>query len=86
VLSSFERFLAKRLELRVNQEKSAVAKPQERNFLGFSFTFGEQPKIKLSAKALKQVKRRIKLITRRSRGISLEQMIQQLSSFLRGRL
>jgi RNA-directed DNA polymerase len=84
VMCSLERFLVKRLKLRVNQEKSAVAKPQERSFLGFSFTFGEQPKIKLSAKALKGVKGRIKLITRRSRGISLEHMIEQLSTFLRG--
>ena len=84
VMCSLERFLAKRLKLRVNKEKSAVAKPQDRNFLGFSFTFGEQPRIKLSTKTLKQVKRRIKLITRRSRGISLEQMIQHLSTFLRG--
>ena len=68
VKCSLERFLAKRLKLRVNKEKSAVAKPQDRNFLGFSFTFGEQPRIKLSTETLKQVKRRIKLITRRSRG------------------
>jgi len=84
VLGSIERFLAKRLKLRVNQEKSAVAKPQDRSFLGFSFTSGEQPKVKLSSKALKRVKMRIRSITRRSRGVSLEQVIEELNTFLRG--
>jgi RNA-directed DNA polymerase len=81
VLRSIENFLAKRLKLQVNRQKSAVAKPQERSFLGFSFTSGKQLKIKLSTKALK---RRIKRITKRSRGISLQEMIRQLSGFLRG--
>lgn len=84
VLRSIENFLAKRLKLQVNRQKSAVAKPQERSFLGFSFTSGKQLKIKLSTQALKRLKWRIKRITKRSRGISLQEMIQQLSTFLRG--
>lgn len=84
VLCSIERFLTKRLKLRLNRGKSGVAKPQERSFLGFSFTSGEQPKVKLSSKALKRVKIRIKSITRRSRGVSLEQVIEELNTFLRG--
>jgi len=61
-----------------------VAKPQERRFLGFSFTSGRKLKIKLSDKALKGVKHRIKQITRRSRGICLFQVVKELSKFLTG--
>jgi len=84
VMDSIERFLDKRLKLKVNRQKSAVAKPQERKFLGFSFTSGKELKIKLSDKALKSVKYRIRKIARRSRGISLLQIIKELSTYLRG--
>jgi RNA-directed DNA polymerase len=84
VMDSIERFLAKKLKLKVNRQKSAVAKPQKRKFLGFSFTSSRQLKVKLSEKALKSAKYRIKQITRRSRGISLLQVIKELSTFLRG--
>jgi len=84
VMESIERFLTKRLKLKVNRQKSAVAKPQERIFLGFSFTSGKELKIKLSRKALKSVKHRIKQITRRSRSISLLRIIKEPSEYLRG--
>lgn len=84
VMDSIERFLAKKLKLKVNRQKSPVDKPQKRKFLGFSFTSGKQQKIKLSDKALKRVKYRIKKITRRSRGISLLKIIKELSTYLRG--
>ncbi len=81
---SIEHFLEKRLKLRVNRAKSAVAPCHERSFLGFSFTKGKMLKIKLSVEALRAVKHRIKVISRRSRGVSLDQMIQQLNIYLRG--
>lgn len=84
VMDSIERFLVKRLKLKVNRQKSAVARPQERQFLGFSFTSIRWLKIKPSAKALKNVKYRIRKITRRSRGISLLQVIKELTTYLRG--
>jgi group II intron reverse transcriptase/maturase len=84
VMDSIERFLAKKLKLKVNRQKSAVDKPQERQFLGFSFTGGRALKIKLSRKALKNVKHRIKQITRRSRGIFLLQVVKELSEYLKG--
>src|SRR5664279_3327157 len=56
VFDSIEQFLAKRLKLRVNRAKSAVAPCHERSFLGFSFTKGKILKIKLSLKALRAVK------------------------------
>jgi RNA-directed DNA polymerase len=84
VLDSVERLLAKRLRLKVNRHKTAVAKPQERKFLGFSFTSGRNLKIKLSDKALKSAKCRIKQITRRSRGINLQQVVKELNVYIRG--
>ena len=84
VMDSIERFLDKKLKLKINRQKSAVAKPQERKFLGFSFTSGKELKIRLSDKALKSVKYRTREITRRSRGISLLQIIKELSTYLRG--
>jgi len=76
-------FLAKKLKLKVNRQKSAVARPQERKFLGFSFTTTRRLKIKISDKALQSAKRRIRQITRRSRGVSLEQMLKELNVYLR---
>jgi group II intron reverse transcriptase/maturase len=84
VFDSIEQFLEKRLKLRVNRAKSAVAPCHERSFLGFSFTKGKMLKIKLSRKALRAVKYRIKVISKRSRGVSLDRMIQQLNIYLRG--
>jgi group II intron reverse transcriptase/maturase len=84
VMETIEGFLWKRLKLKVNQQKSAVAKPQERQFLGFSFTSNRWLKIKLADKALKKVKHRVKKITRRSRGISLLQVVKELNTYLRG--
>ena len=84
VFDSIERFLEKRLKLRVNREKSAVAPCHERGFLGFSFTKGKVLKIKLSSKALRGVKYRVKAISRRSRGVSMDQVIQQLNIYLKG--
>ena len=84
VMETIEGFLWKRLKLKVNQQKSAVARPQERQFLGFSFTSNRWLKIKLADKALKKVKHRVKKITRRSRGISLLQVVKELNTYLRG--
>lgn len=84
VMDSIGRFLHKRLRLKINRQKSAVAKPQGRQFLGFSFTSGRWLKIKPSSKTLKNVKHRIRKITGRSRGISLLQVIKELKAYLRG--
>jgi RNA-directed DNA polymerase len=84
VMETIEGFLWKRLKLKVNRQKSAVARPQERQFLGFSFTSNRWLKIKLADKALKKAKHRIKKITRRSRGVSLLQVVKELNTYLRG--
>lgn len=84
VMQSVTSFIRRRLKLKVNEAKSAVARPQERKFLGFSFTYGEKPKRRIAPKALLRCKQRVRELTRRTRGIRLEQMTKELASYLRG--
>jgi RNA-directed DNA polymerase len=84
VLASIERFLAKRLKLRINKAKSAVAKPNVRKFLGFSFTRSEQPRRRIAPQALARFKSRVQELTQRTRGASLGQIVKELSVYLVG--
>ena len=81
-MESVTHFITRRLKLTVNEAKSAVARPQE--FLGFSFTGGRRLKRRLAPKAVQRCKRRVRQLTRRSRGVSLKLMVGQLASYLRG--
>src|SRR5438094_3204828 len=78
------RFLTRRLKLKVNEAKSAVARPVERKFLGFSFSNNKEPKRRIAPKVLLRCKQKIRELTRRTRGISLEQMLKELTAYLRG--
>src|SRR6266550_557032 len=60
VMESITRFIAQKLKLKVNEAKSAVARPQERKFLGFSFTAGPEVKRVIAPKALVRFKRRVR--------------------------
>src|SRR5882672_882783 len=84
VMSSVTGFLTRRLKLKVNEAKSAVARPVERKFLGFSFSSNKEPKRRIAPKALLRCKQKIRELTRRTRGISLEQMTKELAAYLRG--
>jgi RNA-directed DNA polymerase len=84
VMHSVTSFIRRRLKLKVNEAKSAVARPQTRKFLGFSFTGGKEPKRRIAPQALFRCKRRVRELTRRTRGISLSQMTKELASYLRG--
>jgi RNA-directed DNA polymerase len=84
VKRSITSFITRRLKLKVNERKSAVARPAERKFLGFSLTNAREPKRRIAAKALMRFKRKVRELTGRTRGISLEQMTGELSSYLRG--
>jgi RNA-directed DNA polymerase len=83
-MESVQRFITKKLKLKVNEAKSAVAKPQERKFLGFSFTAGKEPKRKIAPKALDRFKERIREITLGSKGNSMEQVVAELARYIRG--
>ena len=84
VMAGVTRFLERRLKLKVNREKSAVARPVERTFLGFSLTAGRQPKRRIAPRALARFKGRVRELTRRTGGKSLEQSVQELSRYLVG--
>jgi RNA-directed DNA polymerase len=84
VMASVTRYLAVQLKLKVNEAKSAVARPWERKFLGFSFTSHRQPKRRIAPKALERFKAKIIELTRRTKGVSLEQMVTALSRYLQG--
>ena len=84
VMQNVTRFLTGKLKLKVNQEKSAVARPAERKFLGFSFTSGRQPKRRIAPKSLLRFKKRVRELTKRNRGVSLERMVDELARYLVG--
>jgi RNA-directed DNA polymerase len=84
VMKSITRFITHKLKLKVNETKSAVARPQERKFLGFSFTAGPEAKRVIAPKALDRFKRRIREITRRAKGVSIQTTIKELASYMRG--
>jgi RNA-directed DNA polymerase len=84
-MASMSRFITGRLQLKVNESKSAVDRPQHRSFLGFSFTGGKSPnRRKIAPKALARFKARVKELTRRNQGRSLGQVITALCQYLRG--
>jgi RNA-directed DNA polymerase len=84
VMASIVLFITTRLKLKVNTLKSAVAPAQERTFLGFSFTHGQRPKRRLAEKTLVRVRARVRMLTRRVRGVSLRQMVQELAAYVLG--
>ena len=84
VMASVTRFLTRRLKLKVNTAKSAVGDVGERSFLGFSFTRGEVPRRRIAPKALDRLRKRVRELTRRTRGVRFRQLITELSRYLQG--
>ena len=84
VMESITRFITTKLKLKVNQQKSAVARPGERKFLGFSFTNAGVPKRRIAPKAVDRFRERVRELTRRTRGVSIERMAEDLNRYLRG--
>src|SRR5262244_3402210 len=84
VMDSIKRFITKKLKLKVNEAKSAVARPQQRKFLGFSFSNGPEIKRIIAPKALDRFKHRIRELTRRAKGVSIEETIAELAPYMRG--
>lgn len=85
VMSSISEFIEQRLKLKVNRDKSAVDYVNRRKFLGFSFyrTKGEY-RIRVDAKSLKRLKDKLRLLTSRSKGWSMESRISRLNQVIRG--
>lgn len=85
VLKSLTAFLERRLRLKVNAEKSAVARPWERKFLGYSFTFHRQARLKVASDSVKRLKEKLREMFRRGRGRNLSKLIEdELTPLLRG--
>ena len=83
-MASVEQFLTGRLKLRVNAAKSAVDQPERRKFLGFSFMTGTAPKRRIAPAALDRFKERVRGLTRRRCGTSLDAVIKSLAPYLIG--
>jgi RNA-directed DNA polymerase len=84
VMESITRSVTVRLKLKVNQQKSAVARPWERKFLGFSFTAGREPRRRIAPKAVLRFKEKVRELADRSRGVSIERMAEELARYLQG--
>lgn len=84
VTASLERFLWKRLRLRINRDKSAVERPWDRSFLGYSVTMHLEPKLKVAPASVKRLKGKLRILFRRGRGRNLRKVCQELSIVLRG--
>jgi RNA-directed DNA polymerase len=84
VMESITRFITQTLKLKVNEAKSAVARPQEQKFLGFSFTVGPEVKRTIAPNALGRFKARVREITRRAKGVSIEATVKELAPYMRG--
>lgn len=82
VMAGMVQFLEKKLRLRVNREKSAVAHVEERKFLGYRLLRGG--KLGVAPKSVERMKDRVRSITRRNRGRSFQRVVSELRSFLTG--
>jgi RNA-directed DNA polymerase len=82
-MESITRFITHKLKLKVNETKSAAARPQQRKFLGFSFTDGPEIVRTIAPKGLERFKHRIREVTFRAKGVRAETTIAELASYLR---
>jgi RNA-directed DNA polymerase len=84
VMQAITTFLEQRLKLKVNASKSAVARPWERKFLGYSMTWHKKPKLKIAPQSRKRFVEKIRQTMRAVRSSSLTQVIKRLNPVLRG--
>lgn len=84
VMQAITAFLEQRLKLKVNVSKSAVARPWERKFLGYSMTWHRKPKLKIAPQSRRRLEEKIRQMQRQARGQSLKQAIERLNPVLRG--
>ena len=84
VLESVTQFVEGKLKLKVNRDKSAVDRPWNRKFLGFSFLVNKEATIRLAPKTLERIKDKVREITSRTRSVAMEQRIAELNRYLQG--
>jgi RNA-directed DNA polymerase len=85
VMKSIKKFIETKLKLKVNEAKSAVDRPWKRKFLGFSFYIKENKvRIRIHEKSIKRFKEKVREITNRNKGISMEYRIHRLNQITTG--
>ena len=84
VMESITRFLEKRLRLKVNRDKSAVAQPRQRKFLGYTITGQKSPRLKVASESVRRLKGRLKKHLRKGRGKSPSKLMEEIRPLLRG--
>lgn len=84
VMESVTRFVEGELKLKVNREKSAVDRPWNRKFLGFSFLKDKKATIRLALQTLSRFKEKVGELTNRTRSMSMESRVMQLNRYLIG--
>jgi len=84
LLQSLTGFLGERLKLKVNVAKSAVARPWQRKFLGYSLTWHREPKLRIAGPSLERLTEKMKALLQSARGRNLGATIQTLNPVLRG--
>jgi len=85
VMQSVTRYVEQRLRLQVNARKSAVGRPWDRKFLGFTFTNSRTaPKVRIHWKTIQRFRARVRDLTRRTRGRSLPQVLAELNRYITG--
>lgn len=84
VLAGISQFLTERLKLTVNEAKSAVARPWERKFLGYSLTWHKAPKLRIAPASLQRLQDKIREVLKSARGRSVRRTIEELNPVLRG--
>ena len=84
VMASLEKFLLKRLRLKVNRNKSVVDRPWKRKFLGYSMTSEQNPRLKIALQSVQRAKGNLRELFRRGRGRTLTKVIAEINVFTRG--
>ena len=85
VKESVTLFLSNRLKLKVNEAKSAVDRPWNRKFLGYTITNEREPRLRASVQSIKKLKDTLMAIFRRGRGCNMERLIKgELNPVIRG--
>ena len=84
VMASLTHYLEAQLRLKVNRTKSAVARPWERKFLGYTVTHHRSPRLKPAPSSVKRAKDRIREITHKGRGRNILKVIEAINLFTRG--
>jgi RNA-directed DNA polymerase len=84
LMASLSRFLTEKLQLKVNEAKSAVDRPWRRKFLGYSMTWHQRPRLKVAPASLNRFKNKVRERLRGGRGRNVKRQIEELIPLLRG--